>query len=90
MNRLVALALVSVVAMTTAANSAEIANTTQCLAEIQTIKTLDQKADAGPKFEPIVDDLIGVLEHLCQADAFEQANDVAAAIRAILSHRTTG
>lgn len=90
MRKLPTFILLLAMSMIATVHAADITDRAKCLAEIDTIKTLDQKADAGPKFEPIVDDLIGVLEHLCKEDAFEQANDIAAAIRVILSHRTTG
>lgn len=68
----------------------EITNEAKCRSEIETIKSLDEDSDVGPKYEPVVKDLIEALEHLCRHKDFDAAENVAGAIRTILTHRVTG
>ncbi len=71
--------------MAVPALSAEITNEAKCLSEVEIVKELDQNSDIGDKFEPIVKDLIKVLEELCKDKTFDKAEDVAAAIRGMLA-----
>lgn len=72
------------------AHAIEITDEASCQSELKAIKGLDDHSDAGPKFEPIIKDLIEVLEHLCEQKDFGHADDVADALRVILAHRRTG
>ena len=65
--------------------AAEITDEAKCRSEIEIVKQMDSESDVGPKFEPIIKDMIGVLEHLCETKAFNEAEDVAAAIRGMLA-----
>lgn len=65
--------------------AAEISDQTKCKSEVEIVKQLDTDSDVGPKFEPIVKDLIEVLEHLCEGKSFNDAEQVASAIRGMLA-----
>lgn len=67
------------------AYAAEITDATKCASEMEIVKQLDADSDVGPKFEPIIKDLMGVLEHLCSTKAYAQADDVASSIRGMLA-----
>jgi len=65
--------------------AAEITDAAKCASEVEIIKQLDADSDVGPKFEPLVKDLISVVEELCEEKAFEQADTVAATVRGMLA-----
>lgn len=67
------------------AYSAEITDQNKCRSEVDIVKKMDDDNDVGPKFEPIVKNLIDVLEHLCETKAFDKAEEVASSIRGMLA-----
>ena len=67
------------------AHSVLITDADKCRLEIETVKSLDEESDVGPKFDVIVKDLIGVLEHLCETKSYSEAADVGQALRIMLA-----
>jgi hypothetical protein len=65
--------------------AAEISDQTKCKSEVEIVRQLDAHSDVGPKFEPVVKDVIDVLEHLCEAKSFNDAEQVASANRGMLA-----
>lgn len=78
----IALAIALLTASPAAAT--KIKDEADCTAKIDSVRELDDSIDVDPKFEIIVKELIGVLENLCDAKSFEDADDVAGAILGIL------
>lgn len=79
------LGLVLISLLTVPASSAPISDDAACQSKLTTVKELNDENDLGAKIQPVVDDLIGVLERLCESKAYEEAEDVAGAIRGLLA-----
>ena len=62
----------------------------KCLSHLKIIEEMNEEEEIGPKLEPIVADLVKVLAGYCESGKFDNADEVANAIRGLLATEQAG